>query len=92
MRSGWNRKMVSRRETHAVYARAMARDVIDAALLHLIDSDLRVDPAYQLVAPNTIRSEALQLLVRDVRQRKAVNIVAVAPLEALLVDAVPGRL
>lgn len=45
----------------------MARYVIDAVtLLHLVDGDLRVDPAHQLVAPNSIRSEALQLLLDDV--------------------------
>ena len=41
----------------------MARYVIDApTLLHLLDDDLQVDPGHQLVAPSTIRSEALQLL------------------------------
>ena len=46
----------------------MARYVIDAAtLLHLVDHDLRVDPGHQLVAPGSIRSEALQLLLDDVR-------------------------
>ena len=46
----------------------MARYVIDPpTLLHLVDDDLRVDPAHQLVAPNSIRSEALELLLRDVR-------------------------
>jgi predicted nucleic acid-binding protein len=45
----------------------MARYVIDAAtLVHLVDRDLRPDPAHQLVAPNAIRSEALQLLLDDV--------------------------
>lgn len=45
----------------------MARYVIDAVtLLHLVDNDLRPDPAHQLVAPNSIRSEALQLLLDDV--------------------------
>lgn len=47
----------------------MARYVIDApTLLHLVDSDLRIDPGVQLVAPNAIRSQALQLLFRAVRQ------------------------
>ena len=47
---------------------AMARYVIDApTLLHLIDRDLPVDAGHQLVAPNSIRSEALQLLLDDVR-------------------------
>jgi len=45
----------------------MGRYVIDApTMLHLIDSDLRLDPAVQLVGPGSIRSEALQLLLRDV--------------------------
>jgi predicted nucleic acid-binding protein len=52
-----------------IYSDGMARYVIDApTLLHLVDSDLSIDPAHQLVAPNTIRSEALQLLLRDVRR------------------------
>jgi predicted nucleic acid-binding protein len=46
----------------------MARYVIDApTLLHLLDNDLRVDPSHQLVAPNSIRSEAMQLLLDEVR-------------------------
>lgn len=46
----------------------MARYVIDAhTLLHLVDSDQFIDSSHQLVAPNSIRSEALQLLLRDVR-------------------------
>ena len=45
----------------------MARYVIDApTLVHLIDGDLTVHPSHQLVAPNSIRSEALQLLLEDV--------------------------
>ena len=47
----------------------MARYVLDApTLLHLLDRGLRIDPGHQLVAPNAIRSEALQLLLRDVRR------------------------
>ena len=47
----------------------MARYVIDAhTLLHLVDSDVTIAPSHQLVAPNSIRSEALQLLLRDVRR------------------------
>jgi predicted nucleic acid-binding protein len=46
----------------------VSRYVIDApTLLRLVDGGLRVDPAHQLVAPNSIRSEAMQLLLRDVR-------------------------
>ncbi|HEY3547791.1 MAG TPA: hypothetical protein VGK17_17095 [Propionicimonas sp.] len=45
----------------------MARYVIDApTLLHLVDSGFRVDPSVQLLAPNSIRSEALGLLLREV--------------------------
>ena len=46
----------------------MARYVIDApTLLHIVDNDVPVDPSHQLVAPNSIRSEALTLLLHDVR-------------------------
>ena len=49
----------------------MTRYVIDApTLLHLVDAGLHVDPGHQLVAPNSIRSEALELLLRDVRAGK----------------------
>ena len=49
----------------------MARYVIDApTLLHLADAGLDLDPGHQLVAPNHIRSEALELLLRDVRAGK----------------------
>jgi len=47
----------------------MARYVIDApTLLHVIDHELVVDPGHQLVAPGSIRSEALGLLLHDVRR------------------------
>jgi predicted nucleic acid-binding protein len=47
----------------------MARYAIDApTLLQLVDQELAVDPGHQLVAPNSIRSEALQLLLREVRR------------------------
>ena len=46
----------------------MTRFVIDApTLLHLVDQRLSVHPDHQLVAPNSIRSEALELLLSDVR-------------------------
>ena len=49
----------------------MARYVIDApTLLHLVDAGLRVDPGHRLVAPNSIRSEALELLLQEVRAGK----------------------
>ncbi|HEY4571797.1 MAG TPA: hypothetical protein VIH10_20145 [Kribbella sp.] len=47
----------------------MTRYVIDApTLLHLVDADLTVDPTHQLVAPSSIRSEALERLLLDVRR------------------------
>ncbi|MFI5696318.1 type II toxin-antitoxin system VapC family toxin [Kribbella sp. NPDC051586] len=47
----------------------MTRFVIDApTLLHLVDADLTVGPTHQLVAPSSIRSEALERLLHDVRQ------------------------
>ncbi len=53
------------------YDRCVARYVVDApTLLHLVDHDLLPAPSHQLVAPNSIRSEALQLLLRDVRSGK----------------------
>ena len=46
----------------------MARYAVDApTLLYLVDEHVPVHPSHQLVAPNSIRSEALQLLLRDVR-------------------------
>jgi predicted nucleic acid-binding protein len=45
----------------------VSRYVIDApTLLHLVDNQLSTDPGHQLVAPNSIRSDALQLLLREV--------------------------
>lgn len=45
----------------------MARYVIDApTLVHLVDRAARLDPGVRLVAPGSIRSEALGLLLRDV--------------------------
>ena len=49
----------------------MARYVIDApTLLYLVDTGLHVAPGHQLVAPSSVRSEALQLLLNDVRAGK----------------------
>lgn len=46
----------------------MTRFVIDApTLLHLVDHGLTVDPAHQLVAPSSIRSESLERLLDEVR-------------------------
>jgi predicted nucleic acid-binding protein len=47
----------------------MARYVIDApTLLHVLDRAIAFDPSHQLVAPSSIRSEALQLLFDAVRR------------------------
>ena len=49
----------------------MARYVIDApTLLHLADAGFLVAPGHQLVAPNSIRSQALELLLHEVRAGK----------------------
>lgn len=46
----------------------MARYVIDApTLLHLVRNGLKPAPEHQLVAPNLIRSQAMALLLRAVR-------------------------
>lgn len=46
----------------------MTRFVLDApTLVHLVEHDVVVHPDHQLVAPGWIRSEALTLLLRDVR-------------------------
>ena len=46
----------------------MARYVIDApTLLRIVDGKQQVDASHQLVAPHSIRSEALRLLLREVR-------------------------
>ena len=62
----------------------MARYVIDApTLLHLVDAGLAVDPGHQLVAPNSIRSEALELLLRDVRAGQRAEAEALAAHERM---------
>ena len=46
----------------------MTRYGIDApTLLHLVDGGLQVHPDHQLVAPGSLRSDALQLLLAEVR-------------------------
>jgi predicted nucleic acid-binding protein len=51
-----------------MYGAHMARYVIDArTLLHIVANDLDVNSDHQLVAPNLIRSQALTLLLEDVR-------------------------
>jgi predicted nucleic acid-binding protein len=62
----------------------MARYVIDApTLLHLVHAGLHVDPGHQLVAPNSIRSEALELLLHDVRAGKRTEAAALAAHERI---------
>jgi predicted nucleic acid-binding protein len=55
----------------------MAHYVIDAStLLHLVAHDVEVDAGHQLVAPNLIRSQALQLLLTAVRNGEITDEVA----------------
>ena len=62
----------------------MARYVIDApTLLHIVDAGLPVDPGHQLVAPSSIRSEALELLLRDVRAGERTEKAALAAHERM---------
>jgi predicted nucleic acid-binding protein len=62
----------------------VARYVIDApTLLHLADTGLGIDPGHQLVAPNSIRSEALELLLHDVRAGKRTEAAAMKTHEQL---------
>lgn len=47
----------------------MARYVVDArTLVHIVSAGVEVHPDHQLVAPNSIRSEALSLLYGRVRR------------------------
>ena len=47
----------------------MTRYVIDApTLLFLVEEGIPVHPDHQIVAPNSIRSEALEILLGDVRR------------------------
>jgi predicted nucleic acid-binding protein len=49
----------------------MARYVIDApTLVRLVDDELQVDRSHQLVAPSSIRSEALERLLLEVRAER----------------------
>lgn len=49
----------------------MARYVIDPpTLIQLVDANLHLDPGHQLIAPNSIRSAAMDLLLHDVRTGK----------------------
>ena len=62
----------------------MARYVIDApTLLHLVAENVAVDSGHQLVAPNLIRSQALQLLLASVRNGEITEEVALQRHERL---------
>lgn len=62
----------------------MARYVIDArTLLHVLDHGLVIDPSHQLVAPNSIRSQALELVLRDVRNGERTDQAALATHEKI---------
>ena len=62
----------------------MARYVIDAAtLLHLVDAELHLDPGHQLVAPGSIRTEALELLLHEVQAGTRTEAAALAAHERL---------
>jgi len=62
--AGWSSLLSTRADA---YAGLVPRYVIDGlTLLHLVDHGLHVGAGTQLVAPSSIRSEALQILLRDV--------------------------
>lgn len=62
----------------------MARYVIDArTLLHIVASELTIDPSHRLVAPNAIRSQALELLFEAVRRCELAEAVALQRHERL---------
>lgn len=68
---GLTPEVVTAQWAGGTYPGLMARYVVDAlTVLHLVDDDLTPEPNHQLVAPNSIRSEALQLLLQDVRDGK----------------------
>jgi predicted nucleic acid-binding protein len=48
-----------------------------------VDAGLHVDRGHQLVAPNSIRSEALELLLRDVRAGKRTEAAALTAHERM---------
>ena len=57
----------------------MTRYGIDArTLVHLVDEDITSDAGHQLVAPGWLRSEALQLLLEDVRAGRRTEAEALA--------------
>ena len=64
----------------------MARYVIDApTLLHIVTHDVPVSSNHQLVAPHSIRSQALTLLLRAVQRDELTDAVALERHERLTV-------
>ena len=62
----------------------MARFVIDArTLLHIVTDGVTISSAHQLVAPNLIRSQALTLLLAEVRSGQITEEVALQRHERL---------
>jgi predicted nucleic acid-binding protein len=62
----------------------MTRYVIDApTLLHVIANGVQVSPTHQIVAPNLIRSQALSLLLQEVRLGRLTEPVALQHHERL---------
>lgn len=62
----------------------MTRYVIDPpTLVHLVDAAVAVHASHQLVAPNSIRTEALQILLADVAAGKRTEAEALASHERL---------
>jgi predicted nucleic acid-binding protein len=62
----------------------MARYVIDArTLLHIVSDDVPVSPGHRLVAPNLIRSQALTMLLMQVRAGDTTEAVALQRHERL---------
>ncbi|MEO6122673.1 MAG: hypothetical protein ABIR32_03120 [Ilumatobacteraceae bacterium] len=62
----------------------MARYVIDArTLLHIVAEEMVVSSAHQLVAPNLIRSQALALLLAEVRRGEISEAIALQRHERL---------
>lgn len=67
-----------------VYRLDMARYVIDArTLLHIVAEEMVVSSAHQLVAPNLIRSQALALLLAEVRRGEISEAIALQRHERL---------
>jgi predicted nucleic acid-binding protein len=67
-----------------MYRAEVARYVIDArTLLHLVTDNVVVSSAHQLVAPNLIRSQALDLLFAAVRDGEITEAVALQRHERL---------